>query len=60
MNEKSDTTVDQTPVNSAKREIAATVISTAVAVTLGIVANVYVNKFATRVRDQIAPKTETE
>lgn len=44
--------------NSAKREIIATVISTAVVIALGMVTSGAVTKIGQKVRDQIAPPNE--
>lgn len=45
---------------SAKREITATVIATAVGLTLGLGANILITKVSKKVHDQIAPEYNNE
>jgi hypothetical protein len=55
---KTDTTDTENARPSRKREVTATVASTAVTVVLGIAASYLTNKVADRVHKQIAPQPE--
>jgi hypothetical protein len=50
----------ETVKHSAKRQTAAVVASTTVAVVLGIAANVIIGKLSARVQNKIAPQPESE
>lgn len=56
-----ESTDEDVPANSRKREIAATVVTVGLTIALGMAANVLIEKFTDRVKNKIAPKDdETE
>lgn len=60
MTQSEQTTTEETSAVSAKRNITAVVVSTVVAVALGAGAEFLIGKVSSRVRNSIAPATETE
>ena len=57
---KSTTEVEEIAPNSRKREVTAVVIATAVGVVLTVASGVLINKVQNRVKQHIAPTTETD